>query len=265
MHVLKSCSRRISDAVIKTFSITEPEEDESVEGKVPTAPFESMSMADKMALWQSKEYSPEHNLTLTDLWDDGMDIDDAFEAFPELQEYSDMLLRSSAFSWLLHSVQNQVNLEVPGLKNGKGQIEIRQKILDVFEEPRRLSRRAASATHTMTFHLSWIWDFFDTQEYGVSASEALGHVLALTGTPCNAWATTLSQYVRTVWPDIGTHILDLFETLLQQGPRAVFECMCHLLRMEHQLSANTTLFKQAFYLTVQHYSQWRITLKDILK
>lgn len=179
-----------------------------------------MSMDEKMALWQSKQYSSELDMISPEIWDDGMDIDDAFEHFPELQEYSDMLLRSCEFSWLLNSVRNQVKLEIPGQRSGRGQIQIRQTIIGALEEPNRFSRNVVSCTHSMVFQVSWLWDFFDAQEYGMSPSEALGRVLVLTGIPCNSWATTCSRYVCTVWPDIGADVLAVLEELLRRGSEA---------------------------------------------
>ena len=178
-----------------------------------------MSIEDKIATWQDSQHHSDYDLRSSELWDDDKDIDDKIDYLSELQGYGDVLLPSPAFTWLLNSIIIRTRMKLCTDVSG-GQMEIRHRILASLNGPTTISRNAPAPTYTMTFQLTWMWDFFSSQEYNIPPHEALERVLVLTGTDCEAWTTTCGQYVHMVWPDTGTHILNLFKELLQNGTSA---------------------------------------------
>ncbi len=203
-------SSQIARAVIKTFSVNE-DSDESDNGNISTKA-QPMSIEDKLTLWDKTQ----HTTDAADRtpWDDGVD-EGEYDAFPELQEYRDVLLRSPAFSWLLNSVLNETKLEIPRGEHENAQAQIRQVIIGrLSTEPIVIRRGMTPPRHYMVFETAWPGRFL-SREYDMLPHEALDRVLVLTGETENSWATTCGQYVQTVWPDFGPQILETYKALLK--------------------------------------------------
>ncbi|KAM4062920.1 hypothetical protein HRG_013791 [Hirsutella rhossiliensis] len=223
------CRFRIENAVLKTL-LTEQREGNN--GALIETAGNTTSDVDNMSLWQGKEYDSEQDTADRLSWVHTTGMDNDFDDFPHMQAYLHDLLRSPAFTWLLGSVQRQVEWRVPGVQNS--QAEIRQRILDrlffldvltetgwILNTSFELNERILPAPSKSLFHVEfqhpWIEDFFVSQGYDIPAHEALERVLVLTGDDRNAWATTCRQYVQSVWPDFGPRLLDVYKSLLQDG------------------------------------------------
>ncbi|KAI0384641.1 hypothetical protein F5Y04DRAFT_247451 [Hypomontagnella monticulosa] len=132
------------------------------------------------------------------------------------QKYRDIVHRSPAYKWFLNSVVTSVKLDISGTKDARA--KIRQKILGNHELRNHMN-------HSMQFRAPWIAKFLEMQGYDAPSYEVLDHVIVLTGTSRHANATTCLQYVQSVWPDIGIHILSLHKSLLHQSLGSTLECM----------------------------------------
>ncbi|KAI1130868.1 hypothetical protein F5Y10DRAFT_103811 [Nemania abortiva] len=241
MYLVHRYRNQISKAVVDTFAIEEQDAEE--EAQKPT---DVMPIQDKMLLWARKNHQhiegpenpvvqPENTSRDRDEFDQAlldaeMDNDnDIFESFPEIQEYRQTLLNSPAYSWLLKSVIIEVELEIPTVSDGRG--EIRRKILEFLDEPSRITQRHAPAAQCIVFQIPWIRNYLISQEYNIPIHEALPRAMVVVGIDAQSFVTTCGEYLGTLWPDIGPQMLGL--------------CIS-LLKSPHDFRAQCTLFDKTF-------------------
>lgn len=208
------CCSKITRAVIETFT---EEEDTATAGDIHETP-DSMSVFDKLALWDRKEQCTDAPDRVP--WDDGTDEDELVDFNLEFQEYRDVLLRSPAFSWLLNSVLNESNLEAPDkhfwqTAASRAHNLIRAAIIsELGAKATVLTLGAPPPRQSMLFRAHWPEGFL-LREYTLPPHEVLDKVLVLTGVAEHSWATTTKQYLETVWPDFGPRVLDIYKALLE--------------------------------------------------
>jgi hypothetical protein len=202
----------IAKAVIETFT----EEADPAEASESHPDLASMTVHDKLALWDRNEHHTEAPDRVP--WGNGIDEDEPVEFSLEFEEYRDVLLRSHAFSWLLNSALNESKLEIPGLwpdHLGRTHTQIRATILSHLNAEAEILRQGAPPpSHCILFRTHWPEKFL-RQEYTLPPHEVLDKVLVLTGNAQNCWATTTKQYLEMVWPDFGPPILDIYRALLE--------------------------------------------------
>ncbi|KAI0813423.1 hypothetical protein GGR55DRAFT_687682 [Xylaria sp. FL0064] len=223
---------KISKAVVDMFADEGQETDEEAQ-----KPHNSMSIQDKMLLWARKEDQPTEdpvnpvaqadstNNSHTQVQcDDGIDNEnEVFEEFPEIQEYRHTLLNSPAYSWLLKSVINEVELEIPaGIDDMRR--KIRNKILEILDEPSTISHRNPPPSQHIVFKLPWIRSYLVSQKYTMPVHQALPHAIVVVGVEDQSLVTTCGKYLGTLWPDIGPQILGLCMSLLSSPHGFVATC-----------------------------------------
>ncbi|KAK5657982.1 hypothetical protein OQA88_2535 [Cercophora sp. LCS_1] len=213
-HRLYRSRSKITRAVIETFT---EDEDTAIAGDIQETP-DSMSVSDKLALWDRKEQYTEAPNRVP--WDDGSDEDELVDFNQEFQEYRDVLLRSPAFSWLLNSVLNEINLsKAPDdfwhTAAGRAHSLIRAAIIShPGAAATVLSPGAPPPRQSMLFQAHWPEGFL-LREYILPPHEVLDKVLVPTGVAEHSWATTTKQYLETAWPDFGPRVLDIYKALLE--------------------------------------------------
>jgi hypothetical protein len=171
-----------------------------------------------MSMWERKEHEADlvpQESTPPD-WDAGDLDDDSWnheDAFPELREYRDVLINSSAYAWLASALTAELQCETLG-KDCRA--EIRQTILNKLSTTDLvISRRKPPPSVSIRIHTPWNAPaFFRYQEYDIPPQEALPRALVLTGDGNNIQCSTIKEYMSQVWPHYGPEILKLYQRLV---------------------------------------------------
>ncbi|KAI1353493.1 hypothetical protein F5Y01DRAFT_323133 [Xylaria sp. FL0043] len=221
-HLVYKYRNQISQAVVDTFTNEEQETNE--EAQMPNT---IMPIQDKMLLWaRQNDQLAEDPVSFVaqtggknsnrDEVDQVLRIDnenEVFMNFPEIQEYRYTLLNSQAYSWLLKSVVNEVELEIPKRLNNT-RAKIRTQVLDILGEPSSISKGGAPETQEIFYRLPWIQKYLVSQAYEIPIHQALPRAVVVVGTEDQSFVTTCGEYLGTVWPGIGPQILELCTHLL---------------------------------------------------
>ncbi|KAI1284129.1 hypothetical protein F5Y07DRAFT_394061 [Xylaria sp. FL0933] len=222
MHLVHKYRNQISEAVVDTFANEEQEANEEA-----PRPNNIMPIQDKMLLWarQSDQLieDPVSLVAQTDGKNSNRDElnqvlqtdneNEEFVNFPEKREYRDTLVNSRAYSWLLKSVINEIELEIPTRLNNT-RAKIRTQVLEIMGEPSRISKRGGPERQGISYRLPWIREYLVSQEYEIPIHQALPRAVVVVGTEDQSFVTTCGEYLGTVWPDIGPQILELYTRLL---------------------------------------------------
>ncbi|KAL2212465.1 hypothetical protein CC79DRAFT_1393692 [Sarocladium strictum] len=173
----------------------------------------SMPLNDKLKLWESKADISTSSWRDQDDWDKDQWAIEEEDEFPDVQEYSHLLLRSPAYKWLQTSLDSLLKVMIPGATDARKSIQ--NLLLTSFPRVSRLSRKNGPALQNVTFTSPWILAFLESQEYRIPLHEVLPKILLLVGTPTSAWATTCEHNIKTIWPGFGLQILGTFTHLLK--------------------------------------------------
>ncbi|KAI0870665.1 hypothetical protein GGS24DRAFT_510668 [Hypoxylon argillaceum] len=231
MYLVHRYRNQISKAVVDTFAIEEQETEEESQN-----PSIAMPIQDKMDLWNRKndQLTEDPNSVVAQTHTENTDHiefdqfpedddEDFLEGFPEIQEYRQILLNSPAYSWLLKSAIIEVELEIPeGVDDARG--KIRRKIIEFLGEPSRISQKDAPASQPIVFQLPWIRDYLISQEYNMPLHQVFPRALVVVGVDDQSFVTNCSEYLETLWPDIGPQILNLCISLLSNPCGFVASC-----------------------------------------
>jgi hypothetical protein len=174
---------------------------------------DSMPLDDKLQLWASKANVHTSSWPDQDDWHKDQKASEEEDDFPELQEYSDLLLHSPAYDWLQKSLDSLLRIIIPGTIDARK--DIRNLVLASFPRVSRLSLESGPVLQRVTFTSPWILGFLESQDYRVPFHEVLPKILVLAGSSTAAWATTCEQYIKNVWPTLGPGILGIYTELLK--------------------------------------------------
>ena len=196
-----------------------------------------MSLEDKLSLWAQKasddqpsrgqdEVEPEELPDIEPL-EDEIDLID-------LSRYHSLITESSAFDWLVGSLQRELQLANSTVD---GMMHIRRRILQGLPTPRHVSRKQAVPSVKVTFTAPWDpVSFVEEQGYDTEVEDLLGKVITLTGSSEDAQATTCEQYLCQTWPSTGMHMLRIIGDTLQGGEARAGGCaMRQTCRCQYQL------------------------------
>ncbi|CAH0027544.1 unnamed protein product, partial [Clonostachys rhizophaga] len=139
-----------------------------------------------------------------------------------LRSYRDFIRSSEVFQWLLGRLYVESSLVAA---EPRAMETIRTKIISSLRPSRRISRNESSECFNASFCVDWdLLGFFQSQEYGLNASEVTSRIVALTGSENDAQALTCSQYLSQTWPTTGCLTLKVIKDILLGGPNHLQKC-----------------------------------------
>jgi hypothetical protein len=211
--------RQIANAVIKIYTFNE--EDAQID-EPQSMLVENMTIPDKISLWNKQQRLPDDYDQDILPEDNGKIATYQSEDHSGLREYCGVLIRSTAFKWLQSAMLRDIEMEIVGTNDAR--CDIRNQIFTALGGEICFSQEESPETHRVLFQLPWCKDFLTEQEYDMPVHEALSRVLVLTGIHDHAWATTCREYVRTVWPQSGEMIIELFAHMLHRNIGSSSSC-----------------------------------------
>lgn len=138
--------------------------------------------------------------------------------------YRDFILATSAYKWLIASLQREARLTraTPDLME-----RIQEKIISVLPPAPRPRREEPSQKYMVVFELDWDpVAFVEVQEYSEAPEEVLEKVVTLTGSLNDAQAVTTKSYLCQTWPVTGEQVMRLLnDSLRSKGSEVDCECL----------------------------------------
>ncbi|KAI3316767.1 hypothetical protein HD806DRAFT_419274 [Xylariaceae sp. AK1471] len=208
---------QITESVTGAFTKEDSDSD-----PVMNPPFNEndMPLEDKMSLWQSKENKQDEKPVDVIVQAYDVDAGDDFEYYPELQEYRDAVLNSSAYSWLMSTISTQLQLEM--VHSNSNDFSIRHSILAALGDTSITNRRQRPKTYYVTFRALGIGSWLGSQSQDLESAKALSQKIIVVGKESHAYTTTCGKYVRQVWPISGTQIVNLLSSMKQDAHRSIY-------------------------------------------
>jgi hypothetical protein len=178
-----------------------------------------MPLEDKMSLWQSNENKQDEKPV--DVMGQAHDIDasDDFDYYPELQEYRDAVLNSSAYSWLISAVSTEIQLEM--VQDDSKGFSIRQSILSDLGDTSLPDTSQRPKKYYVTFQALGIGTWLESQRQHLKSSKALSQKIILVGKESHAYTTTCEKYTRQVWPNSGLQILNILSLMVEDTHESI--------------------------------------------
>ena len=206
---LTSSNRDIIAQLEALFSQDDDELDSCRDGS------EGMSLNDKMNMWENRAIEDNLVVESGDLYqgvkDDEDDLIDRFD----LTSYRKTILNSTAYEWLIASLRKESSLQW-GATQPRVMIEsIRLRILDKLPTA-TISKRRPLIVYKVKFDLQWGTgierrledELFNRLEI---PGRSFAEFLTVTGSPEEAQALTVKEYLSQTWPGSGPHLLDVLQ------------------------------------------------------
>jgi hypothetical protein len=178
---------------------------------------EGMTLQEKMARWMLD--SAEDGATALAIPDlacpsDHSEPDSEHNAaLPEIQAYRDIIQSAPSYAKLLVDLRREMTIQP---SNPDVMAAMRNRVIAMLPQSRRISRRGPPETFCMTFNVDWDpLAFVRQQEYEQAAETAIRDAIVVTGGIVTAQATTCVEYLQQTWPSIGEQILDLIGKALR--------------------------------------------------
>jgi hypothetical protein len=138
--------------------------------------------------------------------------------------YRDFILATSAYNWLIASLQREAKLTraTPDLMES-----IQETIFSVLPPAPHPSREEPSQKYMAVFELDWDpVAFVKVQEYSEAPEEVLEKVVTLTGRLNDAQAVTTKSYLCQTWPVTGEQVMRLVnDSFRSKGSEVDGECL----------------------------------------
>ncbi|KAE8448016.1 hypothetical protein EG329_009939 [Mollisiaceae sp. DMI_Dod_QoI] len=205
---------------------------------------ESMSLLDKMNMWDNKAGEDSAVLESDDLYqgvNDGEDeTTDGFD-LPS-SSYLRTILNSPAYEWFLAGLRKAYSLQWSATEPRVMIGSIHQKILDKLPT-RTISKQQPVSGCRATFHVNlessekiWLKNRLSGQPTGPDISFA--DIIAVTGSSKESQALTIKEYLNQTWPANGPWLL----SLLQKPWSSSNSSKCHYITLPDntQLDAKMT-------------------------
>jgi hypothetical protein len=176
---------------------------------------EGMSLRDKMSMWENKAVGDDLVVESGDLYQ-GVD-DDEDEIFDgiDLLTYRNTILNSAAYKWLLASLRKESSLQWSATHPRVMIESIRLRILDKLPTG-TISKRRALNVYEVKFGLQWGTgiqarhedELLDRLEI---PGRSFAEFVTVTGSPEEAQALTIKEYLSQTWPGSGLRLLDILQ------------------------------------------------------
>jgi hypothetical protein len=221
------CFRTIQEAFAEQFLLEEPESSDDDRAQyIGFAISRYVAEEDEDWDWTDGigiEQNADDNPWGTDENDDTLD-DTSIDTGP----YYDLLVKSSAYRWLVASLQREATLTrtTPDLME-----DIRTEILRLLPSYYKVSRNSPSQHYKATFEIAWDpLSFVKEQQYSESPDEALKRAITLTGTANDAQALTAEEYLSQTWSATGKDVMGLVTDVVRntKSHHAICE---HIIRL----------------------------------
>ncbi|KAK1829902.1 hypothetical protein QBC39DRAFT_383841 [Podospora conica] len=179
---------------------------------------DSMSLLDKMSLWNRKGAEEGPEADPTDLFEGVTDVkeDDQIEESVDLSSYNKIVLGCSAYSWLISQLQKQCRLQF-----GEAQTStfsgIRRSILEALPSV-AVSKRRPPQKHAVAFRFPWdpLLRRFQTENSQQDLNSGIGGIITTTlASPDEVQLATVGDYFRQTWPLGGEEFLQVFGAILE--------------------------------------------------
>ena len=186
---------------------------------------ESMSLLDKMSMWNRKSGN-EQKLDNCDLFESIEDLEeeDAEEEEgdadkSELSLYSKAIMNSTAYKWLIASLLKQSSLHWDDSQPRSIVQEIRQTILKMLSTG-SISKKRAPSTYSVVFHLPWrplkSRGEMHYSRCPIQPGQSLSECTVLSCSSADrVQAMTIRQYLDQTWYSGGTGLLFVLQEALE--------------------------------------------------
>jgi hypothetical protein len=170
---------------------------------LPTPPEDSMSPAEKMALWNTADFLPVPAPVDQQL--------DEVQEPPRYQEVRSFLLDGPAYQWLLENAQSSALLT-----ERKGTIlETVTRKIDATLSSMRTPKSRRSQVFQANFDIDWdLPNFLRGQEYDTTLEIAIERAITVTGSSSNAQALSCVDYMCQTWPSSGREVVRVLQRAL---------------------------------------------------
>ncbi|ETS78521.1 hypothetical protein PFICI_10583 [Pestalotiopsis fici W106-1] len=193
----------------------------------------NMSLAEKMEMWH-QEFSQEHSVFREDAPSKFEGVDDLEDDDPvsnsELSLYSKIILKSSAYRWLVSTLQTQASLCYGDGHSTMAGDEIRQMVLKQLQTG-TISKKQPPRTFATCFVLPGYWNtlrsrlnFYDANGQTIRLQNI---VVLSVSSDTDAQIATAGHYMRQMWQDAGTLLLQGFQDLVDGRIGECIEVQVH--------------------------------------
>lgn len=185
---------------------------------------EGMALLAKMVMWENKD-SEDHSLLAEGeaLFEAvANEEDDAFEEI-NLPKYHKVIFDSQAYKWFLSSIRKEVSLKWEGSDPRILTESLRWELLGKLPTE-TISRCHFPSSHDVTFILGWDESMelrLQREDVHLSAwpAQSFSSFITLTGSPEEAQALTITQYMDQTWPTNGLQMLNAIKEAIA-SPRS---------------------------------------------
>lgn len=128
-----------------------------------------------------------------------------------LRDESFGTIATSVYHWLAYTIQEN-------MRNSGARYVMKHHVQERLRDLRTSRRNTWSPFDEREFRaliaFDWNASQFLTQQCLDDAEDPLGKTITITGCPRSAQATTTEEYMKRVWPDSGTRILEILRQSL---------------------------------------------------
>ncbi|KAH7323067.1 hypothetical protein B0I35DRAFT_192717 [Stachybotrys elegans] len=168
---------------------------EPEEADLPSPSRDGMSVAEKMALWNTSEDSAPEPAD---------QLPEEARLPPAYQQVRNFLLDGPAYQWLLENARSSALLT--------GRTGTVVEAVKHMIENELASIKSTQLSQSQVFQASFDidWDlpgFLISQQYDMEWDMALERIITITGSSCNAQAMSCAGYMQQVWPSSGPELL----------------------------------------------------------
>jgi len=184
---------------------------------------DGMSLRDKMNMWENKAVEDDVVIESGDLYQGVKDDEDEIIDGVDLLSYRNTILNSAAYKRLLASMRKEFSLQWSATYPRVMIESIRQRILDKLPTG-TISKRRALNVYEVKFDLQWgISTEGRLEDELLDRLEIPGRSFAefvtVTGSPEEAQALTIKEYLSQTWPGSGLRLLDILQKTIDHCGR----------------------------------------------
>ena len=177
-----------------------------------------MSLMDKMGMWDRKASVVDTEVEKDDFFSGVKDAEEEDIEPATLPAYIKTVLDSSSYEWFIASLKKQLLLQLNAMQPHNTVEAIRQRILEKLPTG-SISKKHAPYAHTVTFDIDWQEAMEkrlrnEVLEPSLRSSGSLFDYMTVTGSPDEAQALTIRQYMNQTWPANGLQLLDILQGML---------------------------------------------------
>jgi len=181
---------------------------------------DGMSLGEKIAFWYSLAGVPDPD---RESQEEYIDLAEFLETeIPQFSRFYETLIASPAYAWLVSTLRNQLSFTATAPDQA---LRIRRSVLEHVNLPKYIRRKPIRESCNARFMLDVDpLRFLRDQEYKEGPKEVITQMIVITGSEGNVYATTCGEYMKAVWPQTGSRVLELVGQALESPINMAEEC-----------------------------------------